>query len=205
MERRGIETEVGKRISLEMATQRLERAAEFGRIERAREEVQRSILDLSGDLQAAQKERGPAPPAASKQSVEEIAAESRKRWLQGREAARQSGAPMTLEDIRRQGREDWLALRAELAQEASPAAAPSVQKSIGLEPEAHRPAADDKSQELTLDQIKAQGRAALENVKQELQAERERERQRQVALEKERSLSRGRGRGRGRGGPGMER
>lgn len=58
MERRGIETEVGKRISLEMATQRLAQAAELGRIERERAQVQRSILDLSGDLKAAQQEGG---------------------------------------------------------------------------------------------------------------------------------------------------
>jgi ATP-dependent exoDNAse (exonuclease V) alpha subunit len=61
MERRGIETEVGQRVREQQrleAQARLERAAELGRVEREQTQVQRSILDLSGDLQAAKKERG---------------------------------------------------------------------------------------------------------------------------------------------------
>jgi len=60
MERRGIETEVGKRIGWEMqaaAQLRLERAAELGRVEREASELQKSILDLSGDIKAAERER----------------------------------------------------------------------------------------------------------------------------------------------------
>ncbi len=60
MERRGMETEVGKRIAWEAqlaAQQRLERAAELGKVERERNEVKQSILDLSGDLNAARQER----------------------------------------------------------------------------------------------------------------------------------------------------
>jgi hypothetical protein len=208
MERRGIETEVGKRISLEMATQRLERAAELGRIEREREAVQRSILDLSGDLKTARQGRetgAPAVPAGAKKSMEEIAAEARQRWLAERELTQGKGASLNLEEVRRQGREDWLTLRAEMAKEGLPAASPRPQNSLELERKTDLPNEDGgKKQDLTLEQIKAQGRAALENVKQEMQAERERERQRQIALEKERSLSRSRGRGRGRGGPGND-
>ncbi len=60
MERRGIETEVGRRIGWEMqaaAQLRLERAAELGRVEREAQELQKSILDLSGDIKAAERER----------------------------------------------------------------------------------------------------------------------------------------------------
>jgi hypothetical protein len=60
MERRGIETEVGKRIGWEMqaaAVERLARAAELGRVEREASEIQKSILDLSGDIKAAEQER----------------------------------------------------------------------------------------------------------------------------------------------------
>jgi hypothetical protein len=60
MERRGMVTEVGKRIEAEAlaaAQQRLERAAELGRLEREAAQVQRSILDLSGDLKAARAQR----------------------------------------------------------------------------------------------------------------------------------------------------
>jgi hypothetical protein len=61
MERRGIETEVGQRIREQQRLEveaRLERAAELGRAERERQSLEQSILDLSGDLQAAKKERG---------------------------------------------------------------------------------------------------------------------------------------------------
>lgn len=203
MERRGIETEVGKRISLEMATQRLAQAAELGRLMRERIDVQQSILDLSGDLKAAQQERSAAPPAGRKPTLEEIRAEGRERWLQEREAAQQKDAPKTLEEIRRQGREDWLALRADLARERSPApASRAAERSIELPADPPDP---KTTQELTLEQIKAQGRAALETVRQELQAERQREQQRQAALEQERERSRSRGRGRGLGrGPGRD-
>lgn len=60
MERRGIETEVGRRIGWEMeaaAQLRLERAVELGRVEREAAELQKSILDLSGDIKAAERER----------------------------------------------------------------------------------------------------------------------------------------------------
>lgn len=60
MERRGIETEVGKRIAWEMeaaTTRRLQQAAELGQVEREAAELQKSILDLSGDLKAAKQAR----------------------------------------------------------------------------------------------------------------------------------------------------
>jgi ATP-dependent exoDNAse (exonuclease V) alpha subunit len=65
MERRGMETEVCKRISWEMqaaAQARLERAAEIGKLAREREQLQLSTLDLSGDLKLAKEERARAAP-----------------------------------------------------------------------------------------------------------------------------------------------
>jgi ATP-dependent exoDNAse (exonuclease V) alpha subunit len=65
MERRGMQTEVGKRISWEMkaaAQARLERAAEIGKLAREREQLQLSTLDLSGDLKLAKEERARAAP-----------------------------------------------------------------------------------------------------------------------------------------------
>jgi ATP-dependent exoDNAse (exonuclease V) alpha subunit len=65
MERRGMETEVGKRIAWEMqaaAQARLERAAEIGKLAREREQLQLSSLDLSGDLKLAKEERARAVP-----------------------------------------------------------------------------------------------------------------------------------------------
>ncbi len=92
MERRGIETEVGKRLDAEAlaaAQQRLERAAELGKIERERAQLERSILDLSGDLQSAKRER-------ERQVSEPLATK-----------------PQSVQEIQRQAREAWLALRAE--------------------------------------------------------------------------------------------
>jgi hypothetical protein len=87
MERRGIETEVGNRVREEQRQEmqrRLERAAELGRIEREQQALSKSILDLSGDLEAAKRERAKTLPLR-----------------------------YDLEAVRRQAREAWLAARAE--------------------------------------------------------------------------------------------
>ena len=94
MERRGIETEVGARVREQQrleAQARLERAAQLGQAEREAHQVQRSILDLSGDLQAAKKERGlglePATPAAEATNEQSVTARALEVPGQGQEAA----------------------------------------------------------------------------------------------------------------------
>jgi ATP-dependent exoDNAse (exonuclease V) alpha subunit len=60
MERRGIRTEVGDRVREEQRRElqaRIERAKELGQLAREAREVEKSILDLSGNLAAALKER----------------------------------------------------------------------------------------------------------------------------------------------------
>ena len=60
MERRGIETEVGKRLvreALEAAQRKLERAAELGQVEREERALAASIIDVSGNLAAAKRAR----------------------------------------------------------------------------------------------------------------------------------------------------
>jgi MobA/MobL family len=60
MERRGMETEVGRRIEWQMreaAQLRLEQAAELWRLERERQELSGQVLVLDSDLQTAKKER----------------------------------------------------------------------------------------------------------------------------------------------------
>jgi ATP-dependent exoDNAse (exonuclease V) alpha subunit len=112
MERRGIETEVGKRLdgeALAAAQQRLERAVSLGKLERESVEVQRSIFDLSGDLEGAKRERD-LLLLRQKQLAEK---------------------PQSLEQIRAQARENWLAMRAEQqAKEKAPEASrePSAEK-----------------------------------------------------------------------------
>jgi hypothetical protein len=117
LERRGVETEVGKRIAwqrVELAQERLERAAELGKIERERAQVEKSILDLSGDVGSARRGReGPASSAAELSSKPaDPAARARENWLQWREANK----VQTVEEAQRQGREDWLKFRELAAQ-----------------------------------------------------------------------------------------
>ena len=238
MERRGIETEVGQRVREQQrleAQARLERAAELGRVEREQSQVQRSILDLSGDLQAAKKERelgaerATSRAATERPSIEAMQQAGREAWLamraesQAKERERPGieGSSMSLEDIRRQGREDWLALRAELAAERAPSLSASAQPSAGVRqeraPEAGSGEREGAASELGLTQIKTEGREALKGLKQELQREQAEQRARELELERrrvleqekqralERSRGRGRGRGRGRDGPEFER
>jgi ATP-dependent exoDNAse (exonuclease V) alpha subunit len=95
MERRGIQTEVGKRLeqeTLAAAQQRLEKASEFGRLAREVQAVDKSILDLSGDLEGAKRERD----------------------LQLLRQTQIAGAgPLSIDEMQKQAREQWLAMRAE--------------------------------------------------------------------------------------------
>jgi hypothetical protein len=191
----------------------LERAAELGKIERERAQVEKSILDLSGDVRSARREReveessaAELSSPAAKPTLEEIRAEGRRKWLQERERQATEQKPRTLEEMRRQGREEWLKIRAEMSRgeaPASPAASPSIDNAHSLELERENPKREETPQVLTLDQMKAEGRHAIETAKRELQAEQLREQQRQAELKKQRELDLAKGRGKGRGlGPG---
>ncbi len=84
LERRGIETRVGQRLereALEVAQQRLERAAEVGKIEREQRELTASILDVSGDIAAARRERDLTLTRAPTRSLEALQKEGREKWL----------------------------------------------------------------------------------------------------------------------------
>ena len=171
MERRGIETEVGKRIAWEreLAVQvRLEKAAELGKLEREQASVQRSMLDLSGDLKAARRERDRGLGPRAKEPRERPGMDPAQRNIF-----------------------DGLALEGRPATDPNPAHA---QPSPELPAEASSKPADSPA--LDLEQIKARGRAAIQDVKQALQAEKALEQQR--ALEREREAERSRGRRRQR-------
>ena len=97
MERRGMATEVGQRLereALEAAQRRIERAAELGQLEREGRTLEASILDLSGNLAAAKRERdlGRGGPV---DRLEEQRREGRERWLAMREAAKEADAERT--------------------------------------------------------------------------------------------------------------
>ena len=96
MQRQGMQTRVGQRIAQEQrqaAAQRVLRLKQMQQLERERAQVDRSILDVSADLAAAQRDQVVHRPSLS------------------------------LENIRKQARDEWLALRAErLAKEQSAAA-----------------------------------------------------------------------------------
>ncbi len=163
MERRGIKTEVGKRLDAEAlaaAQARLEKVAELGKLERERVAVERSILDLSGDLQAAKRERElmllrqPSSPQKSL-TVDEIRAQARADWLKFRAeqvakeqapAAEQAPSqtpsqtpaperqkPLSLDEQRRESRERWAEYRREQLRKPAPEPARSVEPDRGQE------------------------------------------------------------------------
>ncbi len=78
IERRGERSEVGWHIR-EQADERLQLAAELGRIERERQAIERSILDLTGDLQAARRDRDAG--LAPRYDLEQERQAGRDAWL----------------------------------------------------------------------------------------------------------------------------
>lgn len=92
MERRGIATEVGERIRAE-AQERLELAAEVGRLQREIEQVHRSIIELSTDIRAALVARNAGlsqwaamrAEAGPQQTIEQMREAAREQWLEYRE------------------------------------------------------------------------------------------------------------------------
>jgi ATP-dependent exoDNAse (exonuclease V) alpha subunit len=120
MERRGIETEVGKRLdrqALEAAQARLERAAELGKVMRETRELTASIIDVSGNLESAKRERDLM--LSKSQELEH--------------------SKPSIEDLQRQGRERWAAMRAEqLAKEQAKEQSPEQGIDKGAE-KSHEP------------------------------------------------------------------
>ena len=116
MERRGVKTEVGKRLeveTLEAAQQRIEKAAELGKLEREGQEIGRSILDLSGNIEDAKRIRDLELAKGGelgmgfgrrKPALEEQQAEARERWLEYRakEQARQLERAQTPENSKQE-------------------------------------------------------------------------------------------------------
>jgi hypothetical protein len=133
LERRGIETEVGNRVREQQGqelAQRLERAAEWGQLEREGQGLERSILDLSGDLAARREARsheGPEQDAVTRDDTPSPARAAAERWKEQR--AQQS--PPSIEDLQRQGREAWLKLR----REREAGQEPTSERAQGLEQE----------------------------------------------------------------------
>jgi hypothetical protein len=192
MERRGIKTEVGKRLdreaqrgalgreAQEAAQRRLEQAAELGRVEREVRALTASIIDVSGNLEAARRERDLM-------------------LAKVREPSRPEPSRPTLDGLQREGRERWLGMRAEQkAKEPTPERVP--ERGIGKTPEVGTPEAD-RSAGRSLDEERRQA------------AERWREHRRAQELKKGREPSRepssapernGSEKDRGRDGPELE-
>ena len=123
LERRGIETEVGRRLKregLEAAQRRLEHAAELGKIERERREITASILDVSGNIAAAKREREAGLSRPPARSLEALQKEGREKWLAMRaERLAKEGAPelgrSLEEEERKRSVERWLEYRRDQA------------------------------------------------------------------------------------------
>jgi ATP-dependent exoDNAse (exonuclease V) alpha subunit len=116
MERRGIATEVGKRIELEgqvAAKRRLAHGAELTRLAREGLTLERSILELSARLAAVRAMRSHEGPERG-QSIGWDDLEARR--LAAAQAWAEKHAahpPASVEELQQQGREAWLKLRAE--------------------------------------------------------------------------------------------
>lgn len=142
MERRGIETEVGKRLdreALEAGQTRLEKAAALGKIEREELALTASMVDVSGNIEAAKRERD----LMLKRQVE---------------LAREPS--LSIEELQRQGREKWLAMRAEQqAREKSPeqSAEKTIEKSPARSIDEERAQAAERWQEYRRNQELGQG------------------------------------------------
>jgi hypothetical protein len=144
MERRGIATEVGKRLELETlaaAQQRLEKAAEIGKLAREERELTASIIDVSGNIEGAKRERD----------------------LMLARAQELSQPKPSLDTLQQEGRERWLAMRAE--QKAKEQAAEKTpEKAVEKNPEAGRSLDEERQQaaerwrEYRRDQELGQGR-----------------------------------------------
>ena len=110
MERRGIETEVGKRLGLRelaLAQQSLERAAEVGALARERQEVSTSILDVSADLSRALEARAQQQELVAQLRVEgrDALSDFRKQFALERNALQSLRQERELERTRERERE----------------------------------------------------------------------------------------------------
>jgi len=209
MQRRGMETQVGERLereSLSRAQERLERAAELGRLERERGQLERSIVDLSGDLSGAKRERELMmlkQPIQKPTDLEAVRAQARANWLQYRAeqlakerapAAEPSVSqtptperqkPLSIEEQQREARERWLALREE-------------QKAREREAQPEKSSAAELSPSLILDE---QRRQAAERWLEYRNLSPEARQARDVEMERERRLEKGPERSQGLDGP----
>lgn len=118
LERRGVEAHVGRRLTEEQrleAQARLERAAERGRLEREGRELKASIIDVSGDIAAAKRERDLVLARSPARSLEELQKEGREKWLAMRaERLAKEGAPeqdRVFEGEQKRAAERWLEYR----------------------------------------------------------------------------------------------
>ena len=117
IERRGETAQVAERVRAEV-TERLQRAAELGRLERESQELARSIIDTTTELNAALAAR----EATSQPSLEQTRRDAQAAWLASRTdkppLPERAPAPERALDLsgdlaaaRRTAREQWLAQR----------------------------------------------------------------------------------------------
>lgn len=127
MLRRGAVSEVAERIRAEQVEALLASAKEAGELERQSRQLDRSILDLSGDLEAAKRERDRQPAPEVKQAVAAGVADFRAQF----EAAKlaEAGKQQARQDFERFKAEQERQRQAELAkQQAAERAAQELAK-----------------------------------------------------------------------------
>jgi hypothetical protein len=199
MERRGMDTEVGRRLEVERAEavqQKLENAAELVAVKAEQQALRVSLLELAA-MAPRQRERkvNPQTPErtadASTHAARRIVDHLRElgpelRAFEPSRTARPAQPELSVQEKRDK-------LVAQLGKEPGPAVS--------------RPPAAAAAPALDLEQIKAEGRNAAQRWAQELAQQKARDLERQRELERQRDLERSKNRGRGRDlsrGPGRD-
>ncbi|MGH8143598.1 MAG: MobQ family relaxase [Steroidobacteraceae bacterium] len=161
MQRRGLTTQVELRIreqQTQEAKMRLDRAAELGRLGREGQALEASMLDLSGNIAEARRERdlklAKTPELhAPGRSLEELQREGREAWLamrdrRSRETPEKSAPALSIEEQQAAGREAWRKMREGPAPDAELGRGREQERERERGPEREGPEIEGPEQEL---------------------------------------------------------
>jgi len=161
IERRGERSEVMQRIAEQGREHEQLRAGERDRLDRESRQIQNQILDLSGNLQAALKERD-----------HRLAKQDQRR------------PSLSLDEQRRQGREAWLARRA--AEQEREAGAPGLGKTAAPARQTDRPLSPEELRREGIERWKAYRERDGKSPEAEREAEKKREQEQDRARSRDR-------------------
>ena len=171
LEARGEKSHVVERVREQDASRRLEKAAELGRLTRESAGLEKSIFDLSGNLECAKRERdltlakGAEMGGLKKPTIAEIQRDAREQWLAMRAAEKakvphptkertpaehtpDKGRPLNVDELRQNAVAKWREYRKEaLEKERTPEKSRERERDQGLEKTLEKARAPEKSPE----------------------------------------------------------